>query len=149
MTPWLLSAGGALATLAVVTTALRRLRRRGAPLVPLRLPVSAADQEAVRGLVAGERDVEAIELLRRRYRLQGDDARAVADDVAAHADYPVNWRALAAALDEDVRDEVRRLVAHGRRPAALRLVRQRFDLPLPDADSLVAALTEEPPADRA
>jgi hypothetical protein len=147
VTPWLL--GGALATLAVVTTALRRLRRRSAPAVPLRLPVSPGDQEAVRGLVAGEREVEAIELLRRRYRLQGDDARAVADDVAAHADYPADWRALADALDEDVREEVRRLVAQDRRSTAVRLVRLRFDLPLPDADSLVAALTEEPPPDEA
>jgi hypothetical protein len=147
VTPWLL--GGALATLAVVTTALRRLRRRAAPMVPLRLPVSDADQEAVRGLLAGEREVEAIELLRRRYRLQGDDARAVADDVAAHTDYPADWHALADALDEEVRDEVRRLVAQGRRPAAVRLVHLRFDLPVPDADSLVAALSEEPPADRA
>jgi hypothetical protein len=29
------------------------------------------------------------------------------------------------------------------------LVHLRFDLPVPDADSLVAALSEEPPADRA
>lgn len=144
MTSWLLGAGGALATLAVVTAALRRLRRPGPRVVPLRLPVTRHDQESVRRLVAGERDVEAIDLLRRRYRLEGDDARAVADDVAAHPDYPADWRALAGALDDDVRDEVRRLVSGGHRSAALHLVRRRFDLPMPDADRLVTALVEEP-----
>jgi hypothetical protein len=146
VTPWLLGAGAALASLAAVTAAARRLRRR-TPRVPLRLPVSRDDQEAVRGLVAGERRVEAIELLRRRYRLQRDAARAVADDVAAHADYPADWRALAVALDDELRNEVRRLVRSGRRRAAVRLVRLRFDLPVADADELVRALGGESPRD--
>jgi hypothetical protein len=93
--------------------------------------------------------VEAVELLRRRYRLRGDAARAVADDVAAHADYPDDWPALAGCLDDELRDEVRLLVRSGRRPAAVRVLRLRFDLPVADAEELVRALSEEPPPQRA
>ena len=148
MTPWLVGAGGALAALAVVAAAARRLRRRTPP-VPLRLPVAVDDQEAVRALVAGERDVKAVELLRRRYRLDGQEARAVTDDVAAHPDYPADWPALARALDVDLRGEVRRLVAVGRRSAAIRLVRRRFGLSPPDADSLVSAIEQDAPGEQA
>jgi hypothetical protein len=144
VTPWLLGAGGVLAALAAVAAAAIRLRRR-TPRVPLRFPVAPGDQEAVRGLVAGERRVDAVELLRRRYRLDGDEARAVADDVAAHADYPADWPALAGALDDELREEIRRLVRSGRRPAAVRLVRLRFGLPPAVADELVRALTQESP----
>ena len=110
-------------------------------------PRVAADQDEVRTLVAHERDPEAVELLRRHYRLTEDDARAVAGDVAAHADYPVDWCGLAATLDDGLRTDVRRLVAQGRRSAALRTVRSRFGLTLPDADRLVSALVRQAPGD--
>jgi hypothetical protein len=140
----LLGAGGALAALAAVTAAVRALRSR-TPRLPLRLPVAPDDQETIRGLVAGERQVEAVELLRRRYGLERDEAHAVADDVAEHADYPSDWPGLAQALDDELRAEVCRLVRSGRQGAAVRLVRLRFGLPAADADQLVRALTEEPP----
>ncbi|HYY11156.1 MAG TPA: hypothetical protein VE781_09460 [Kineosporiaceae bacterium] len=148
MSTWLLGTV-AVAAVGAVVAAARARRRRPVPGLPLRLPVSPADQDEIRALLAGERDVDAVELLRRRYRLPGDDARAVAGDVFAHPDYPCDWGALAAALDPGLRDEVRRLVAAGRRSAALRLVRLRFGLPLPDADSLVSALVAGGPADEA
>jgi hypothetical protein len=145
-----MAGAGVLAVVAVVASsarALRVMRRRAVPLLPLRPPVDPADQDAIRALVAGERNVEAVEFLRRRYRLTADDARAVAGDVAGHRDYPPDWRTLAVSLDDDLRRQVRDLVAQGRRSAALRLVHHRFDLPMPDADSLVTALTEQSPGD--
>jgi hypothetical protein len=147
-----MAGAGMLAVVAVVASsarALRAMRRRAVPPLPLRPPVHPADQDEIRALVAGERDVEAVELLRRRYRLAADDARAVAGDVAGHRDYPPDWRALAVSLDDDLRQQVRDLTARGRRSAALRLVHHRFGLPMPDADRLVTALTEESSGDGA
>ncbi len=148
MSTWLIGAGSTVVALAAATAIARLLRRRAVPRLPLRLPVAAADQDELRALLTGRREVEAVELVRRRYRLQRDDARAVTGDVAAHPDYPPDWPALAASLDGDLRARVRDLVSARRRSAALRLVRLRFDLPLPDADRLVSAIEDAGRSDR-
>jgi hypothetical protein len=146
---WLLGAGGALAAMALVAAAVRLLRRRAIPLLPVRRPVPTATQDELRALVEGARRLDAVDLVRRRYRLDDETAGALVDDVAAHTDYPGDWAALARALDDDLRGEVRRLVEQGRRSSAVHLLRHRLQLPFPDADALVDAITQLPGTDGA
>jgi len=149
MPSWLLGAGSALAALALVTVAAKALRRRSIPFLPVRRPVPAATQDEVRALVDGSRRLDAVDLVRRRYRMDDDSAGALVDDVAAHVDYPGDWASLAAALDDELRAEVCRLVVQGRRSSAVHLLRRRLHLPFPDADALVHAITQFPGADEA
>ncbi len=141
MPSWLLGVGSALAALTLVTVAARVMRRRAVPLLAVRRPVPTATQDELRTLVHGARRLDAVDLVRRRYRLDDDSAGALVDDVAAHTDYPGDWAALADALDDDLRREVRRLVAQGRRSSAVQLLRHRLELSFPDADALATAIT--------